>query len=67
MKWKNGNSAAGREVALPNSAVRVSRSLPSRRILHHKKNQEAFVSINGVLEYGSQIDHVFCPSMSVSF
>lgn len=54
-------------MALPNSALRASGSLPSRWILHHKKNQKVFVSINDVLEYISQIDHVFCPSMSVSF
>lgn len=67
VKWETRNSAVGREMALPDSAVRVSRNLPSRWILHHKKNQGVFVSINDVFEYASQIDPIFWPSMSVSF
>lgn len=67
MKWETINSAVGKEVALPDTAVKVSRSLPSRWILHHKKNQKVFVSINDILEYISQIAHVFHPSMPVSF
>lgn len=63
MKWETRNSGAGREVALPDSAVRVSKSLPSRCILHHKKNQKVFVSMNDIFEYISQIDPFFCASV----
>ena len=66
VKWEPRNSGAEREVALPDSAVRVSRSLPSRWLLHHKKNQKVFVSINDVCKYISQADHFFCASMTMA-
>lgn len=64
--WETWNSRAERDVTLPDSAVRVSRSLPSRWILHHKKNQKVFIIINYILEYISQIDHFFCASMPIA-
>lgn len=66
MKWETRNSGAGREVALPERAVRVSRSLPSRCVLHHKKNQKVFVSMNNIFKYISQIDPFFCASVPMS-
>lgn len=65
MKWKTRNSAVGRGLALLTVQLGFLGVLPSEWILHHKKNQEGFVSIKDILEYISQIDHVFCPSMSV--
>lgn len=53
-------------MVLPDSAVGVSRTLPSRWILHHKKNQKVFVSISDIFEYISQVDNLFSASVSVA-
>lgn len=66
VKWETRNSGAGREVALPDSGIRVSRSLASWWILHHKKNEKVFVSINDIFKYISQIGHFFCASLSMA-